>query len=324
VSVLSRAAGLVDGLRRRLTPIGDGLDDAIVSIGNRPSVRRMARSRDLILNVLAVFGAVTAVRGLAMALENLLRLGANSRAAFDAFAYWRAGHAILLGGDIYAAPVGAYHYGVFQYAPPLAIVAAPFSLLPLPMFWLLTVAASVLALRYIAGSWRWAAILLIFPGTFAELLLGNVNLLVAAALVAAVRGRGGFLAVVGLAKLYPFALLPQLWRARRSLRRELLVVVIAVAISVPWLSLWLEWPRHLVANLGSFNQTSPLLYPRLVAAAMLLPLGLILSSGALAALGTVLLSPTLWISTTVVFFAPARLALDEWRGWRDRRRAERG
>jgi hypothetical protein len=299
------------------------LDDVLLAIGGRPSIRSIVQRRELILTVLAVVGVVTTARGLAIGLENLVRLGADSRVAFDAFAYWRAGHAILTGGDVYAGPVGAYGYGVFRYAPPFAVIAAPFAFLPLPVFWLLLTAASLLALRYLAGSWRWAAVLLIYPGCFGELLLGNVNFLMAAAFVASVRGRGGLLAILGLAKIHPLALLPQFWRTRRSLRPEILVLALAFAISLPWLSLWFEWPAQLVTNGGGLLQSSPFLLPRIAAAAVLLPLGLVLPSAALSVLGATLLTPVLWISTTVVFFGPARLALDEWKAWRDRRRLER-
>ena len=108
----------------------------------------------------------------------------------------------------------------FWYAPPWAVVFAATSWLPPWVLHLAFVAVKVVSLRVIAGSWLGAGVAAWFPLVAFDLASGSFNLLMAAAIVAAVRGR------------------PEL-------------AVVAALITLPWLSLWPEWIGFLVAYAGS-------------------------------------------------------------------------
>jgi hypothetical protein len=91
----------------------------------------------------------------------------------------------------------------FFYAPPIAVVFAALSFLPLPMVWALVVIAEFAALRYIARSWWLFGLLLAFPLMPFEIWGGTLNLIVAAAIVAAVRGDAWLVIAGSLMKIAP-------------------------------------------------------------------------------------------------------------------------
>ena len=62
----------------------------------------------------------------------------------------------------------------FLYAPPWAVLAAVASFLPLDLLSAILLGGQVLALRYIAGSWRVAGLLGWLPFVPRELVTGNV------------------------------------------------------------------------------------------------------------------------------------------------------
>lgn len=134
----------------------------------------------------------------------------------------------------------------FWYAPPWAVVFAATSWLPTWGLHLALVAVKVLSLRVIAGSWLGAGLAAWFPLVAFDLASGSFNLLMAAAIVAAVRGRPQLALVAALAKFGPIlAIDPRQWRS-------LVPIAVATALmTLPWLSLWPEWIGHLAGNLGS-------------------------------------------------------------------------
>jgi len=138
-----------------------------------------------------------------------------SQSGYDAHTYWAAGRAVLAGASPYAGEYGGPEG--FRYAPPLAALLSLPALLPFELFRLPLLGLNVVALRYVAGSWRWAGIVLLYPWAVNELYVGNINFPIAAALYAAFRESTAPLALAGLAKVAPMLVLPQLARQRRHL-----------------------------------------------------------------------------------------------------------
>lgn len=111
-----------------------------------------------------------------------------------------AGHAIRDGISPYYLPGSPTP---FFYGPPWAILLAGLSFIPPAAVYVLLVGAEVAALRYMAGSWRRFCYFLWFPVLPFELLGGQTNLILAASIVAAVRGHAWLVVAGGLAKLSP-------------------------------------------------------------------------------------------------------------------------
>ena len=133
--------------------------------------------------------------------------GGTGSAAADAFAYWLAGRHLATGEPLYGLTAG--QHGAFLYPPIMAQLIAPFAALPLPVFVWLWRAVEFVALMTIVGSIRNAGIaLLVFPALIAELEAANVNLLVAGALAAMIRGNGRGLGPAILPKLSALAAVP--------------------------------------------------------------------------------------------------------------------
>jgi hypothetical protein len=162
----------------------------------------------------------------------------------DTLIWDRVGDGLRAGDPIYfdAEPLT----DSFWYAPPWAVALAAITWLPIPMLHLVLVAVKVASLRVIAGSWLGVGIAAWFPLVAFDLASGSFNLLVAAAIVAAVRGRPQLALIAALAKFGPIlAIDPRQWRSL------VLIALIALLVTLPWLSLWPEWISHLGANIGS-------------------------------------------------------------------------
>jgi len=135
-------------------------------------------------------------------------------------------------------PVYSYNYPPYFYAPPWTVLLAVLSRLPLTLEWWLFDAANVAAIWYVAdGNWRRMGYLLWMPTIGSEMILGNINLLMAAAIVAAVReGRTALPAALTFAKFAPVvAVDPRKWR------QFAIWIALGVAITLPWYWLWPEW-----------------------------------------------------------------------------------
>jgi len=149
-------------------------------------------------------------------------------AAYDVHSYWLAAgsehpyaNTIASGFDD---SVNLYKY---RYPPPLGQVFVVLHLLPFPLvagLWIGMLYAIVLVL-----GGRWAPLVLLFPPTLAELYLGNVNLLIALAIVLGFRWPGAW-AVVILTKITPGVAV--LWFAfRREWRKFGIAVVVTAAVT---------------------------------------------------------------------------------------------
>ncbi len=136
--------------------------------------------------------------------------------------------------------VTPYDYGTvplpWLYGPPWVVLFAAISLIPPEGGYFVVFAAQVAALRYMARSWRGVGYLLWLPIMPFELIGGAVNLIVAAAIVAAVRGQPWIALMGTLAKLGPLlAADPRDWR------RYVVPALVLGAITLPWPWLWGAW-----------------------------------------------------------------------------------
>ncbi len=246
----------------------------------------------------------------------------------DLDAYLRAGHDLLNGAPVYVGQIGEATN--FPYAPPWAVIAAGLALLPPLLVQAVIIALDLLAMRYVAGSWRGAGLILLWPLTAFELSAGNIDLLIAAAIVLAWSGgqapslsdggtgttarvlgqlrRVGPLVLMALAKLAPaLALPPARWRG------AVVALAVCIVVTLPVLYLWPDWFAYLARQPSSIAISLPVgpWYLRLPVALVLAALGsVVLRRPWLSALAVVVAMPSLYLSTTVILIAPIRLWLD--------------
>lgn len=171
----------------------------------------------------------------------------------DSHAYWLAARVT----HPYRIAPGAMD--AFLYSPLFAQLTRPLALLPWPMF----EAAWGIALSAVAWwltapmPWRWRGPALAI--CWAEILTGNINLFLAAALVLAVHDRPPFAAASALTKILPAAVVGTWWVAGRKWHE--LTVGIGSTILLAGLSfaaepgLWHEWIAFLLAHRGDQSAT---------------------------------------------------------------------
>ena len=186
----------------------------------------------------------------------------------DALIWDRVGDEIRAGISPYYAVAGS---GGFYYAPPWAVLFALVSWLPVQVTALAIMAAEVASLRYIAGSWLRVGYVCWLPLVAFELPSAQVNLLMAAALAAAVRGDPRAAMVMGAAKLSPVLAIRENWR------RAVPVALALGAVTLPVAGLWMDWIRQLGGTYGhviaSGAQIDVPFLPRLAVALVLVATG---------------------------------------------------
>jgi hypothetical protein len=168
--------------------------------------------------------------------------GRFTLASFDAGVWDRVGDGIRAG----VSPYSQSGAGGFFYAPPWALAFALVSWLPQTLVAAGIVAAEIAALRYIGGSWLRVGYLCWFPFVPMELVTVQFNLVMAAALVAAVRGHPAPAVVMGLAKLSPFLAIDV-----RDWRRAAVALAVVVLVTLPFAGLWVEWADQLARSYGT-------------------------------------------------------------------------
>ena len=208
---------------------------------------------------------------------------------------------------------GLYHTGwqstagySFVYAPPVAMLLWPFTLLPWPVFYATLTAASMAALLWLVG-WRWAGFaLLLWPFAALDLLNGNIHILMAAALAA---GWWPFLLLTkvtpGIGMLVP--LLERRWRS--------LLVTAAVTAGLCLLSIlilgvgaWRDWLNLLGAGAAQTGQGHAVQ----ISLAVRLPIAVAFVLAAtrwrwLLPFGVLLALPAIWWSSPALLLAIPRL-----------------
>jgi hypothetical protein len=196
-----------------------------------PSLHAIGRSRSILARVAialdhpAILPGLLVAGAVFVAFQVMTVQSGFPYAVYDTHSYWLAGGA----EHPYAATIASgfddttnlYKY---RYPPPLAQLFTPLHALPFPLVAGLWVAMLFAVFLVLAG--RSAPLLLLFPPTLAELYLGNVNLLIALAIVVGFR-RPAAWAVVLLTKTTPGIGL--LWFAFRREWRALAIATSATA-----------------------------------------------------------------------------------------------
>jgi hypothetical protein len=252
--------------------------------------------REQALTLAAVIGASSTLVLL------YLRL-ARSFPPQDVLAYLRGGSDLVAGQVVYTSGVNTDL--AFLYGPPWAIAFGLVSWLPAPILALGIAVADVFALRYVAGSWRGVGIIGLCPLVAFEIAGGNINILLAAALVAGARGHMGPTALFAVAKLSPAILV---LGPRGDWRRFAAWGLLLVVVTLPWWHLWPEWFAFLAAQRvpEAAGPVAVGLVPRIPLAVACL----LVRRPWSVALAAILFLPVLWWGSLVLLIAPARLLLD--------------
>jgi hypothetical protein len=233
-------------------------------------VRRAVARLDRLLDHRAILPGLIIAGVVFVAFQVMGAASGHPYAAYDVHAYWLAGGSEHpYAGTIASGFDDSLNLYKYRYPPPLAQVFAVLHLLPFPLvagLWIGMLYAIVLVL-----GGRWAPLVLLFPPTLAELYLGNVNLLIALAIVVGFRWPASW-SVVLLTKMTPgiglawfafrqewrnlaialgataavaavsFALAPQLWREFI----DAMTVQAPAAIDVPPAAIQISLPIRLV------------------------------------------------------------------------------
>jgi hypothetical protein len=219
----------------------------------------------------------------------------------DLQAYLLAGDNLLADQTVYWGQLG--QASAFYYAPPWAVLFAALSWVPdLAMQWAM-MGLGLVAIRYAVGSWLWAGLVFWYPVSVMVLQAGNIEFLIAAAMVLAARGHAGPLTFTAFAKVAPILGVP-----RNGWREAVLVIGIAVLITLPWLELWPAWIQSLLSQPTQTDvHLGPPWYLRLPFALALL----LLRRPWARAMAVVVAMPAFWLGSLVLLIAVIRLWLDE-------------
>jgi hypothetical protein len=250
--------------------------------------------------VSAAVSAALAVGGYAFAISLLVVGFSNGQWPFpggDVVDFYApAGDAIRSGGQVYIPG--------FFYGPPWAVAFATISWLGAWAIHAAILALDLVSLWVIGGrDWRRLGWILWFPLIPFEIAAGQLNLITAAAIVAAQRGTTWPLAAMSLAKIWPIlALPPRYWRG------FLLAVAVFALVSLPWLSLWPGWIETLLYRLP--HPLGPVIPVPLVVR-VVVAVGLVALQRPWArALAAAIASPGLYWGQLVVLVAPVSLLLN--------------
>jgi hypothetical protein len=187
---------------------------------------------------LQAFGVILRSRGARLIAGGILFLvwiGLPIPEASDAANYWQVDLS-----DPYGTPWLAPDS--FVYPPPVALLISPFTALPFEVFYRLLLAANLAAMVWMVG-WVGAAFALLLPPVQSELQVGNIHLLIGAAIVLGLH-RSAAWSLPILTKVTPIVGLT--WFAvRREWRSTAIAVGTTAAIVVgTWFfvaDLWVEW-----------------------------------------------------------------------------------
>ncbi len=144
--------------------------------------------------------------------------------AYDTYAYWLSARHLLNGEPLYA-PALIWTQGAYKYPPIFAQLIVPIGLLPeLLVDWAWRI-FSVLCLRYMCGSWKFAIVAALQWPILLELGFGNVTLQLGALALWAFHDKRAVYLLPWFAgmKFGPALLLPYLWFTRPETRRPIVV-----------------------------------------------------------------------------------------------------
>jgi len=223
---------------------------------------------------------------------------------FDAFAYWN-----VQMPNPYLIPVGSL--GAFTYGPPVAQLFA-WTVGGAPFWVFLWVWMAVLVATAIWLGGRRSLLVLAFPPVAMELYHGNVNLLIAAAVVLGFRHPWAWSAIL-LTK--PTAGVGLLWFAARREWRNLGIALgaTAVIVAVSFLAapaMWGDWMGYLTASVDGSPAGAYVPVPlwlRCLAAAALVVWGARTDRIWTVPVATMIALPVLWFSGFAILVAVNRL-----------------
>lgn len=279
-----------------------------------PAVRALHALRRAALVARAHESTVVVAAGsLLLVLVSMLREPAVPWLTWDSRVYWEAS----LAPDLYAnARVGAL--GAYLYSPAFAQLLAPAGLLPWPAFLFGWTFVSIRVAAWLcAGPIRRHHRLWLPLATLAILDIGagNVNVLLAGAIVLGLRWPGAWSAVV-LTKVTPgMALAWYLVRREwRPFLGALAVTVLIVGISAVFEArAWVEWGTVLMSNATPHELSGDLAVP----AAVRFPVGLLLVAWGgvtdrrwVLPVAVILFLPVIWPNTLALLLASAALWAD--------------
>ena len=212
----------------------------------------------------------------------------------DARAYW--------GVDLAQpyATSGVGDLSTFLYAPAFAQALAPVSLLPFPLFAIAWTGLLVAVLAWLVRPWPWALLILALP-TIYEVCVGNVHLLIAAAIVISFRTPWTW-ALPVYTKITPgiglgWFLVRGEWRligvALVSLGG---ILAVSFALSP---DLWFQWFSFLLSS----PSRSQLLLPRIMLGLLLVGLGALTGRRWMVPVAVWISLPVVWINAWVILFA---------------------
>jgi Glycosyltransferase family 87 len=240
---------------------------------SRPDIRRWRARAE---NAIRATGARLATLDMIQVRDRAAILGVVVVAAFgtvchpwlgyDAHAYWAVNPA-----DPYNFDYTPDQYDAFRYSPAAAQLFGLFRFLPWPLFALLWFGFLAVLLVWLARGWTLAV--LAFPAVAFDIYLGNVEVLLAAAIVLGFRYPATW-AVVLLTKVTPGVGL--VWFAARREWRNLAIALGATAViaGVSFLAapnLWFQWPQAILAVRDRPSMLSVII--RIVAAVLLVTWG---------------------------------------------------
>ena len=221
-------------------------------------------------------------------------------AGVDLLAYMRAGDAIRSGAPVYT--TGVAQGLAFLYSPVWAVLFATISWLPGWLLQAAIMALDVAVLRYVLGSWLWVGLFAWYPMVWFELSSGNIDILIAGAIVMAWRQSAAPLALFSFAKVSPALALDP-----KRLREFIVVALVLLAITIPWAGLWVDYAQFLARQPSVSGTVIAIPWWVRLPFALLLLLPRRPWTSALAAVVAV---PTWYWYTTVMLIAPIRLYLD--------------
>jgi hypothetical protein len=219
----------------------------------------------------------------------------------DAQAYWRFDL-----GQLYRS-VHLGDQGAFLYSPAVALLFAPFGLLPYPVFYGLLAAVNMVALVYLAG-FELAALLLFAVPVSNEIARGNIHLLLGVAIVVGFRYPAAW-AWVLLTKVTPGIGL--LWFAFRREWRRLGIAVVTTAAIVAVLffivpQLWTDWSAMLLGGAGDTRPNAVARFPvifRIAASVLLLYIGARRNRPAIVPVAALIALPAIWVNSLSMLVA---------------------
>jgi Glycosyltransferase family 87 len=215
----------------------------------------------------------------------------------DARAYW--------GIDLshaYSGVVG--EHSSYLYSPVFAQLMAPLSLLPYDVYLVLWTALLAGVALWLARPWPWALAMLVLPVTY-EILVGNIHLLIAAAIVVGFRLPWVYAYPVW-AKLTP-AVGIGWWFVRAQWRPFLISTLTIVVLGLVSVALapqaWADWIGVLRASAGS----NDFLVPRAIVGVLLVIFGALTGRRWMVPVAVWISLPVIWINSWAILLAVVRL-----------------